>query len=301
MLVRLYAVLVGLALLAGCASRATTSRVAARTLAANHELTVVTWNIRIGVGPEDRPTTKDPSDNLRAIAAAIVDRKADVVLLQEVDRGSKRTGGVDELAMLGEATGMQIAWAPTIENDAMVYGIGVLSRWPIRETQAVKLPRIDYTTSRPDLPEWYSEPRAALVARVDAPCGPISIVNTHQGLTKEQRKLQLAEVAGLAKAEHAAGRIVIVGGDLNCEPDAPELSALRALLHDVYQGHSDRRELEYDMAVRDRLTFPTVAPDRCIDYLFVTPEAFTVRRVEVPGVPLSDHLPVLVELATRGK
>jgi len=256
----------------------------------------MTWNIRIGAGPEG-PLKPGTTANLRAIAAAIVEEGADVVLLQEVDRNSARTARTDQLALLGEATGMHTAWAPAIETDAMAYGIGLLSRWPIGSTEVVRLPFVDYAPLNKDIPAYYGEPRVALVARLEGM--PVTIINTHLGLTKEQRLAQIEVLTRLAIAEESAGRAVILGGDLNAEPDAPELLPLRAALRDVYHGHTDKWGLEHDLSVRDRLTFPALKPDRCIDFLFLSRDVFTLESVTIPQRPLSDHLPVMARLAGR--
>ena len=261
------------------------------------EMSVVSWNIRVGVGPDRNWKGEDAPKNLQAIAEAIQKWEADIVLLQEVDRGSARTKGIDQLAILGEATGMHTAWAPAIEEETMLYGIGILSRWPIEESHAIKLPKVDYSDR--DVPAWYSEQRMALVARVDAGGVPLSVVDTHMGLTKEQRLAQLKAVAEIVEREMESGRAVIAGGDLNAEPDAAELLPLRALLRDAYHDHVNEQGLAADIPIAERLTYPAVEPDRSIDYLFVSDAHFDVEEVEVPAVPLSDHLPVVAKLRVK--
>lgn len=258
-------------------------------------LTVMTWNIRVGVGPGESLKGDALKENLQAIADVISDSGADIVLLQEVDRGSKRTDNLDQLTILGKATGMHSHWVPAIENEDMKYGIGMLSRWPISEGSGLILPKVEYTN--PDIPEWYSEQRMGMIVHIDELDIPLAVINTHLGLTKEQRVDQIAQLAYLASKQKREGRWVLFGGDLNAEPDGTELLPVRNILRDVYQNHTDKYGLTADMPISQRLTFPATNPDRCIDYLFVDRDAFQVESVAVLDKPLSDHLPVVAELS----
>lgn len=265
-------------------------------------LRVASYNIRVGIGADGKWSGTDPTENLRAIAQFFLDEKIDVALLQEVDRGQKRTAGIDEVAALAEATGLHPAFAPAMTDGSAEYGVAVLSRWPIASFDAVALPRIDYTRTNTELPAWFSEQRMALVARIDSPHGPISAVCTHLGLTKEQRLLQVEALARIARAEMRTGRAVVLGGDFNAEPDGAELAPVRAILGDAYHDHPRKNGLVEDLTVRSRYTFPANGPDRCIDYVFFDPAAFSVASVAVlEDIRLSDHLPVVAELSMVAK
>ena len=75
--------------------------------------------------------------NLEQIKASIQRSGADVVLLQETDRGRLSSFGVDQTQWLAEELGMNIAFFPQNE---FVQGIAILSRMPIRETIGNELP-----------------------------------------------------------------------------------------------------------------------------------------------------------------
>jgi len=252
-------------------------------------LTIVSWNIRVGVGADGK---QDPEGVIGDIGRAIHDCGADIVLLQEVDRRSKRTDFLDEARMLADATDSHLAWAPGIVAGDSEYGIATLSRLPIESTRIIQLPKIDYSTTHPDVPSWFSEQRMALVARIPTSAGILSVINTHLGLTKEQRILQIEKLAVIAREELRSGYHVLLGGDLNAEPDASELAPLRGLLRDAYQDHKDESDLAVDLPIRSRLTFPATRPDRCIDYLFLSPATVALQDISVPDLALSDHLPV---------
>lgn len=270
------------ALVVGCATAAPT------------DITVMTYNIRVGLGVEGSSGGTDPRPNLAAIAQVIEEAGADIVLLQEVDRGTQRTSEVDEAAWLADRLGMHGAFAKALDLEGGEYGIAVLSAYPIIDDTAVPLAHIDYV-GRDGIPEYYSEQRMALVARLDVDGELLTVVDTHLGLTQEQRALQLEEIAEIV---NDAGGAVIFGGDLNCEPDAPELLPVREVLRDCYQGHVDDRGLTYQIPIADRLTFHSTNPTRCIDFLFVSPDAFDVGDVNVIETAASDHRPVVVELTS---
>ena len=84
---------------------------------------VMTFNIRHGRGV-------DNEINLPRIARVIQDG-AEVVALNEVDRRTRRSGGVDQVEELANLLDMEYALSPSIEYQGGQYGNAVLSRWPI--------------------------------------------------------------------------------------------------------------------------------------------------------------------------
>jgi endonuclease/exonuclease/phosphatase family metal-dependent hydrolase len=75
---------------------------------AKRTLRVMTYNIHVGVG-------MDKKLDLQRIADVINKEKPDLVGLQEVDRGVKRTEGKDEIAELAAMTKMEFAFAPNLD------------------------------------------------------------------------------------------------------------------------------------------------------------------------------------------
>ena len=68
------------------------------------------------------------SGNLEAVAALARDVKADLVLLQEVDRSTKRSGKIDQVKVLESASGFADAFGRSLDYDGGQYGIAALSR-----------------------------------------------------------------------------------------------------------------------------------------------------------------------------
>jgi len=87
----------------------------------------MSYNIHVGVG-------MDKKLDLPRIAAVINGQRADLVGLQEVDRGVERTGRIDEIAELANLTHMDYAFAFNLKYQGGQYGVAILSRYPIRST-----------------------------------------------------------------------------------------------------------------------------------------------------------------------
>src|SRR5690349_18697122 len=91
---------------------------------AKRTLRVMSYNIHVGVG-------MDKKLDLQRIADVINRERPDLVGLQEVDRGVKRTEGKEEIAELAALTHMEYAFAPNLDFQGGKYGVAFLSRFPL--------------------------------------------------------------------------------------------------------------------------------------------------------------------------
>ncbi len=152
-------------------------------------LTVATFNIHHGEGRDGRIDLTRTASTLAAI-------DADLVALQELDRGLPRSASVDQVGTLEELTGMVLHFWPTLKHSSgSAYGIALAARVPL-ETKFVELPH-----SR-------GERRGAIVATVHG----LTLIATHLAKADPDRALQtrrLADLAGVATAP------VVIAGDLN--------------------------------------------------------------------------------------
>lgn len=150
---------------------------------------IATFNIQHGLGPDGRV------DN-RRLAAAVAGLDADVVALQEVDRGQARSGGIDQARLCADVMGaVDHRFQPALVGpfrypgvrrrvrrkdrpEAPGYGLALLSRYPVRSWHTVLLPpATPWVWGRVQL--GTDEPRVALAAQVDAPSGLLTVVCTH--------------------------------------------------------------------------------------------------------------------------
>jgi endonuclease/exonuclease/phosphatase family metal-dependent hydrolase len=134
-------------------------------------LTVMTYNIHHGEGMDKRI-------DLERIAAVIRAENPDFVALQEVDKGTTRVSGVDQLAELARLTNMHAVYGAAMPYQGGEYGDAVLSRWPVKSSRVVPLPHT---------PGPQHEPRTAVSATTDLPAGagPVELISTHWDHTRE--------------------------------------------------------------------------------------------------------------------
>ena len=228
-------------------------------------LTVLTFNIHGGL--------RNDRLHLDAIARTIRTSRADVVLLQEVDRLRLRSRVVDQAAWLGRTLDMDVAYGanklrPPAADGLPQAAIGnaILSRFPLSDAANTHLP------NRPGM-----ELRGLLHAQVSVDGTPISIYTTHLQHTSGSMRIQQA---------HAIRRVVdldplpkILGGDLNAEPDSVSLRVLeRGALTDTWR----------EVGAGEGLTVPALVPRRRIDYLL---HGEQIRPLEADTMwsGISDH------------
>ena len=265
-----------LALAAACAALGACGR---RAPAPGAELRVLVYNIHAG---------KDAAgqDNLARVAALARAERADVVLLQEVDRGTRRSGGVDQVALLERASGLHAAFGRTLDYDCGQYGIALLSRWPIADDTLVHLP----VTPPQQRTGGSYEPRGALVARLDAPGLALRVLNTHLDASRDDayRRQEVVAVAAIVRhlvdeSSGAPRRLVVAGGDFNSEPaSATHAAMLEAGFRDAWT----------ECGRGDSLTYPADHPVKRIDYLWLTGTA-RCTSAKVLDSQASDHRAVL--------
>lgn len=231
-----------------------------RTLADGDAVRLAAYNVHGGYDLRGRL-------DLPALVEAIRDTGADIVVLNEVDRGWLLGGGHDLLRLLHEATGMEATFAPAADD---VWGNAVLSRVPLRDVRTVPLPGGGAAMRR-----------SYVSAVADVPGGELAIVGTHLHHVTADGSIRAAQARALA-AEVARltsrGLPVAVLGDLNAPFDSPDLLPLADLLDAVPGGEP---------------TFPADAPQVRLDHILVTP-GVTAIAPAIGTSTASDHLPVAV-------
>lgn len=223
------------------------------------------------------------ADNLDRVAAIIRDTNADIAMLQEIDRGTTRSGKVDQLARLATLTGYHAAFGKTLTYQGGDYGIAVLSRRAIRSDTLIRLP-VNPPQERSG--SGY-EPRGALHAMTTTALGEIHVVNTHIDSSGDDfyRLQEAGELLRIIGGLDSGSRIVMLGGDLNAEPGSRVIAKLTAAgWHDAWSCGEGKG-----------LTYPASAPVKRIDYLWL-PSEVRCRKATVIATEASDHRPVLFEI-----
>jgi endonuclease/exonuclease/phosphatase family metal-dependent hydrolase len=122
-------------------------------------------------------------------------------------------------------------------------------------------------------------PRGAAMAVLSVDGRRLGVLGTHLDLDPAARKAS----AGRVRAAAPLGVPLLIGADVNEEPGGPAWRALSDGLADVGDGLPP--------------TFSVTSPRRRIDGLFAGPELRVVSREVLEIGPVSDHKPVLAELA----
>jgi endonuclease/exonuclease/phosphatase family metal-dependent hydrolase len=229
---------------------------------------VMSYNIHHGEGLDKRL-------DLERIARLILDAKADVVGLQEVDRGVERTQKRDLPAELAKLTGMHVHFENNHPYQGGEYGNATLSRFPIKQAKNTR-----YKMLRP------GEQRGVLQLVLDVGGREVLFLNTHLDYRPDdaERLSNVEEIKALVSA--AGKKPVILVGDFNATPESRTISGIKAFLVDSWA----------QVGRGDGFTIPVRKPAKRIDYIFVSPEAITPVSIEVLRSEASDHLPVIAEL-----
>ena len=214
------------------------------------------WHRQILPGAAKRKT-------LARIAAYI--SAFDLVCLQEIDLGGLRNGFRNHVEQLRELTGHPYALAQTNRRlgKLSLHGNLILSKQPLREVLNQPLP------SR--IPG-----RGVLAAAVETTRGELVVANVHLSLGALDQHRQLRFIRG----HLAAWENVLITGDYNCTPEAPQL---RILHEHGYQRLGDTSP-----------TFPSWKPQKALDHAFLKGKLHA--RSFVGNERDSDHLPRVIEL-----
>lgn len=252
---------------------------------------VATFNVLHGRDP-----ALDAVD-VEGFGAAVAGLDADVLALQEVDRNQPRSHGADLTAVAAAAMGAPAhrfaaamtgtpgeTWVPATGDeppDAATYGVALVSRHPVTAWRVVRLPALPVRAPyrwpgrlRPELVR--DEARVALVARVAAPEGTVTVVCTHLSFLPWSSGRQLRH---LVDALAPDPRPLVLAGDLN-------MGARRAV------------RLTRLTPVATAATFPADRPREQLDHLLVDGPLTPVSS-GAPRLPLSDHRPLVAELVRR--
>ncbi|MBC2772536.1 endonuclease/exonuclease/phosphatase family protein [Rhizobium sp. AQ_MP] len=281
----------------------------------------VSYNIQYGFGQDG---CFDPV----RIADSI--RDADVIALQEVTRGYSRNDHADLVeifsaqfpdyfAAFGAACDVLVDHTVAdgrLRERRFQFGNMVLSRFPIRATRNLLLPR-NRTFDKLNLQ------RGALETVIDAPGGALRVYSVHlDHVSPDERIAQIAflkeRVCGyLSEGGALTGAIefavsdpplpedFVIMGDFNMEPESPEYIAMVGR-NDAYYGRAPRAGFPTDaeayLKARPEGGHSWISEDGSrrmhLDYCFVSGglvSRLKTCRVDVSAVG-SDHLPVWVEL-----
>ncbi len=238
---------------------------------AKRTLRVMTYNIHVGVG-------MDKKLDLERLADVINHEHPDLVGLQEVDRGVKRTEGKDEIGELAAMTHMDYAFAHNLDYQGGQYGVAILSRFLIQKIDHQKFEN-----------KREAERRGMIRVEVEIDGRKVNFVTTHLDYQYEDGRVFEAEQL-LRFLDGLKGPLIVVG-DLNDEPVGSAYKLMLTKFADAWPGSRAKGE---------GLSYPADKPVKRIDYiLFRGADGVQAKRASTVSTLASDHLPVVAELELR--
>lgn len=232
---------------------------------------VMSYNIHHGEG-------LDGKLDLERIAQVILDSRADIVGLQEVDRGCERTQKRDLPAELAKLTGMAVHFEKNIAHQGGEYGNAVLTKFPIKLAKNTHLKSFDK-----------GEQRGVLQLVLDVRGREVLFMNTHLDARRDPAEREHS-AGELKKIVAAAGAMpVILVGDFNSGPTNPSIAKIREFLTDTWPT----------LSKDGGFTIPVKKPKNRIDYVWITPASVEPVKMEVLHSEASDHLPIVAELRLK--
>lgn len=251
---------------------------------------LATWNVLNGTSLVDGIVD---APRLQRAAKAL---SADVLGLQEVDRGQPRSHGLDLVAEVGEGTGAAAwrfvpaligtpggSWRAAHSGDEAVepvaYGVGLVSAHPVLSWHVLRMApaRVRSPIVLPGSRQliWLQdEPRVAVAAVIDGPYGVMTVASTHLSFVPVWNAIQLRRLTRWLRLLPAPQVLL---GDLNMPAFAAgPVSGWRVL------GR--------------RATYPSPDPKVQLDHVLGAGSLPPVRAVEAPALDVSDHRPLVVEL-----
>ena len=236
---------------------------------------IVTYNVH-------RCVRNDRRLDVGRVADVLAKLEPDIVALQELDVGRRRTGGVDQAHEIARRLDMACHFNAALTVEEERYGDAILTTYPERLVQVGPLPGYE--------PIPRLEPRGALWVEVEIEGVAVQVINTHLGLVPREQQIQAAFLAGPAWLGHplCQGPTILLG-DFNATATSV-----------VYRTFVAKLSPARRLAPRQTptATFPTPLPVLRIDHLFDSPQ-IQVSDVFAPFTPAtrtaSDHLPLAMD------
>ena len=224
---------------------------------------VVTWNIRFGIARfpffgdscGDDVILDDATivENMAAIADSLNVIDADIVLLQEVDVSSKRTGYMDQVQYLLDNTNLNYGcyasmWkADFIPSDGIGRidaGNAILSKYKLTDAERIQL---RLRTDQDGLTQYFYLRRNIVKAKIPAltqGSKDFYAVDIHATAfaTDDTKKQHIDKYVKTLAEIHSSGDYFVTGGDLNSVPPG---SVTDFCLSDMCDGddyHTDQAE-----------------------------------------------------------
>jgi endonuclease/exonuclease/phosphatase family metal-dependent hydrolase len=282
------------------------------------KLRLLTWNIGFAGGLNgltgDIGTKADVCSRLSKIAEVLTDANADVVCLQEVDRCSKRSFYINQIAYLSEKAGYPykafvqtwrspwipypMTWRLDKHFGPMDAGQVILSRYPITWHAYVTHPKPD---SRSGLFKYFYLDRVSQFAAIEMTSDKtLFLGHLHlEAFDSLARQMQANTLLEILKPWRETLNPMVICGDFNAIQQSPgsvfSFPDEPCIIYenDETLGCFLREFVSAGMAASLR-DYPSSGPNRQLTHVFHTSELTSTSYQVLPTSVVSDHLPGLV-------
>lgn len=224
---------------------------------------IMTYNIHGAKG-------LDGKCDYRRIGDFLKKQNIDIALIQEIDTRTDQRSIEEDINALITDHFHSFATAPTMTTPHGWYGNGVLSRFPISKENVI------------DISLSGREPRNIQEVFVEVPKGLLHLINTHKGLRRSERGLQIAKLHHLLSPQSDIP--LVVGGDIN-------------QWHTYSRAMAQLNRLLYP--IPSSATFPTRYPLFPLDRFWCRPKTLVqssrVLKTKETRI-FSDHYPLVIEI-----
>ncbi|MGN0262615.1 MAG: endonuclease/exonuclease/phosphatase family protein [Eggerthellaceae bacterium] len=309
---------------------------AAESVQAGSQISLLTWNIGYGGLSASASSFTDGGEGVRAqsqeavrssISSAkslIEEQSADIVFLQEVDRASSRSFGIDQETFFSdplEAAGYSCAFAQDYRVLYVPYpwpclgevdsGMITASRFAADSTERIALPKDDSLVRDLIAPE-----PCYLVSRIPVEGSRkelvVANVRFSDRVSQEVQDKQTADLALFVKRESDKGNYVIVGGDFDQNFSGTdvrywgkEVSQVRStgVIDEGTFPEGTRFAMDPAVATARSLNAPLESPDVrfYVSDGFILSANVQLDKVQTidAGFQQSDHNPVRLEVTLK--
>lgn len=238
------------------------------------DFTLMTYNTHSCVGTDGKTSPRRIADVIREYAP-------DIVALQELDIGLRRTASVDQAQYIADQIRMDYHFHPTLFIEEGQYGNAILTHFPMHIVRACLLPGLPGRTRL--------EKRGALWAEMLIGSRTVQIVVVHMGLNYSERLAQAMELTGSEWLTSSECRgPVMLCGDLNAFSGSRVHRLFKTCMRDAHS-----------CAGSPQATWPGKFPLLRLDYIYVSEDVTVLdcARLRSPLIRLaSDHLPLMARL-----
>ncbi len=228
-----------------------------------------------------------PPKNLdQRLVTALKKRKPDILALIEVDIGSLRSRGKDEVRFLEEKLGfrnfIEKIKYPLHGWLRLFHHVPILNKQANALISRFKISKVRYHVFHE------GTKRMVIEALVHCP-KPVTLLVAHLALGKRARAKQIKELITIV---NDIRNPVILMGDFNTFHGETEIKKLLQQTHLKDKIGLDKKSLP--------LTEPAWHPTKRLDYILTSPK-IKVRKYSVLKFHFSDHLPLMIEFEVKSK